>query len=148
MSQATQGTCYMADSCSCSGDQTVGYLTPCYCFWIIKLPCPKISHLHFAGAQETSSSLHFLKREFGGYTINHITCLTEGKNKPQFHGLQYLTSRFWSIFVVAVAATDVLCGEISVLWINSHTFELFSTPQDRSLILLALVVELCVFVWV
>lgn len=32
-------------------------------------------------------------------------------------------------------------------WINSHTFELFSVPQDRSLlILVVLVVELYIFV--
>lgn len=63
--------------------------------------------------QETSFSLPFLKREFEGRTINHITCLIEGENKPQFHIFQYMTSLFNSCLVV-VAAIDVLCGEFPV----------------------------------
>lgn len=100
--------------------------------------------------QETSISLPFLKWEFEGCTINHITCLFEGENKPQFHIFQYMTSLFNSCLVV-VWLLWMSCVENFLFhiesWIDSHTFELFSVPQDRSLhILVVLVVEIYIFV--
>lgn len=140
MSQAMQCTCYMADSCSWSGDQTVGYLIPCYCFWIIKYLFSKISHFRFAGVQEIPFPLHFQKREFESYTINHITCLIEGESKPRFHRFHYLTiSLFKSLLVVVVlvaAAIDVLCGEFPIPywkldWL-AHIWTFRCSPRTRT----------------